>query len=289
MEYNIEGPVINKIERCKPLLGTFVEISISADVSDPTLMTLSNRAFTEIENIHKLMSFHEPDSELSKINRDAYTHSVPLSPSTEWVISNAIELSKITNGSYDVTIANDLMRHGGLPALYSLDNKGSWRDVIIENHHIFFEKEIKIDLGGIAKGFAVDQAMDILSKENVPYEQISINAGGDLRLLNWQNEIVKVRHPSPHKRGEFIDVAMQAPSLATSAPNYTNKNSLIIDPESNEILESKDSISVFADKCMLADALTKIVFLSSKYLSVLDVFRASALTIDLNGHIRQIQ
>ena len=278
----------NIIKRSKPLLGTFVEVSILADVNDDTLVKLSNLAFLEIEKIHKMMSFHNPDSELSMINSHAYKKNTVLSNQLEEVIQQALELSHITNGLYDITIADELMRQGGLPKQYPSSEAGSWRDINICNNHITFEKDIKIDLGGIAKGYAVDRAMEILQKQDIEYKQISINAGGDLRMLNWQGKMVYIRHPSPKKHGQFIEIPMKAPALATSAPNYTNKNSLIINPISKEKLRNRESISVFADKCILADALTKIFFLFSDFGTIAKLFDTSMVTINEAGNLRQV-
>ena len=81
---------------------------------------------------------------------------------------------------------------------------------------------------------------------------------------------------------------MKAPALATSAPNYTNKNSLIINPVSKEKLKNKDSISVFANKCILADALTKIFFLFSDFEAISNLFDTSMITINEAGNLRQV-
>lgn len=278
----------NIIKRCKPLLGTYIEISISADVSDDLLTKLSNMALKEIEKIHKLMSFHDQESELSKINAGAFKQPILLSKPTETVIQQALEISQATNGLYDITTASELIKHGSLPDFGNSETDGSWQDIKIHNHHISFERNIKIDLGGIAKGYAVDCAMEILECQNVDYKQVTINAGGDLRVLNWKGECANLRHPSPNKRRDFIEIPMKAPALATSAPNYTNKHSLIINPKSKERLKTNNSISVFTNKCILADALTKVFLLLPDPDQLLDLFGATVISVGANGNIRQL-
>lgn len=276
------------ISRNKPLLGTFVEIDIIADLPEPALLDLSTLAFQEIEKIQDLMSFHDPASELSHINKAAFKTSIPLSRPMADVIHQALHLSQLTGGLYDITVVPPLMRHGGLPRYYASDEQGAWHDISITDDVIRFSKDIKIDLGGIAKGYAVDRAMDFLRAQPVNYEQISINAGGDLRLLNWQNRKADIRHPSPKLRGQFITVNMQAPAVATSAPSYTNKNSLIIHPNTGMPITSKDSISVFAPTCMTADMLTKALFLVSEKGKLLKRFGASAVSVDQKGELHQL-
>ncbi len=276
---------MNSLSRCKPLLGTYVDISIAAPVSDDFLFHLTDLAFEEIGRIQSLMSFHDRNSELTKINKLAYLEPVAISADMENVVSHALFLSALTNGIYDISVAESLMHHGGLPSVYNDIEQGSSSDIALLNGHIKFAKNIKIDLGGIAKGYAVDQALDILMAQPVSYEQVCINAGGDLRFLNWQNETASIRHPSTKRRNCFLDVNMQAAALATSAPSYTNKNSLIIIPHNGSLLSSKDSISVFAPSCMIADAFTKILFINPQSETLLKQFGATALKINSKGTI----
>lgn len=252
-------------------------------MSDEALLHLSDLAFKEVEQIQRLMSFHDRDSELTKINKQAYLAPVEISVDMENVINHALLLSALTSGLYDISVADNLMHHGGLPKAYEDVEQGSWSDITLENGQIAFAKNIKIDLGGIAKGYAVDQAFNTLMSHSVPYEQICINAGGDLRFLKWQGENASIRHPSTKHRDRFIDVPMHAAALATSAPNYTNKNSLIIEPENGKALSNTDSISVFAPNCMIADAFTKVLFLKPTNRKLLEQFGASALRINAKG------
>ena len=62
----------NHIKRCKPLLGTYVEVSVSSESDDNALLDITEYVFSEIQRIENLMSFHNPDSELSYVNREAW-------------------------------------------------------------------------------------------------------------------------------------------------------------------------------------------------------------------------
>ncbi len=276
---------MNTLTRCKPFLGTYVDISLTADTTNDQLIEISNTAFLEIERIHNLMSFHQTDSELTKINKQAFLGPVSISDDMEAVISHALLLSALTSGSYDITVANELMHHGSLPRYYEEAESGTWNDISLLDGQIRFARNIKLDLGGIAKGYAVDKAMDVIASQPLELGQACVNAGGDLRFQNWQREIVDIRHPSPKRRDQFITVEMQAAAIATSAPEYTTKNSLIIEPESGSLIAAKDSISVFASSCMIADALTKVLFLRPDNPEILEQFKATALRIDKKGTI----
>ncbi|MEX0300198.1 MAG: FAD:protein FMN transferase [Kordiimonas sp.] len=274
---------MNTLTRCKPLLGTYVDISLTGEATDDQLIEVSNTAFAEIERIHNLMSFHRADSELTKINKQAFLGPVPITPDMEAVLSHALLLSALTSGIYDITVANELMHHGGLPNCFEDAESGTWNNVHLLDGKISFNKNIKLDLGGIAKGYAVDKAIDVIAAQPIELTQVCVNAGGDLRFQDWCNEKVNIRHPSPKRRDQFIAIDMQAPALATSAPEYTNKNSLIVEPETGSLISTDDSISVFAPSCMIADALTKVLFLKPDSIDILEQFKASALRIERKG------
>ena len=279
---------MNTISRSKPLLGTFVEISLSADVLDDELLAASTLAYAEIERIQNLMSFHDSDSELSTINKNAYEGAVPISRDTTAVLNHAQSLSRLTRGLYDIAIGHDLMRLGGLPQNYKDSEAGNWQDFEILGSEVSFKRNIKIDLGGIAKGYAVDCAASALTCCGTTFEQITINAGGDIWMLNWHGQHVNVRHPNARKRNSFCAIEMASAALATSAPNHVGRNSLIINPVSREYISSTNSISVFAPSCMVADALTKAVFLSSDPNELLMHFSASAVCIDSRGNMQSL-
>ena len=278
---------MNALHRSKPLLGTFVDISIVADLSDRDLLELSTLAYAEIMRIQDLMSFHDKNSALSYINKNAFNHKIQIFPSLEFVVGYALRLSALTDGLYDITVADKLMELGGLPRIYPKTpaRSGSWRSVILKDGYVEFKDDIKIDLGGIAKGYAVDCAFDILGETNVNFDQITINAGGDLRLLNYAGQMIDIRHPCVHKKGEFISVPLKNSAMATSMPSYTNKNSLIINMKTYQALDSSDSLSICAPTCMIADSLTKVFLLKSDDFSLLEKFNADALRICLKGEM----
>ncbi|MBV1885756.1 MAG: FAD:protein FMN transferase, partial [Parvibaculaceae bacterium] len=174
---------MNTLSRCKPLLGTFVEVSVSANTSDKELIALSNQAFDEIDIIHRLMSFHDETSELSRLNKTAHLKPHMLSKDMGAVLSQALSLSALTDGLFDVSIGQELVAQGSLPNhLARQHSSGSWKDIVLDEEKVFFKKPLLIDLGGIAKGYAVDCALKKLSSAH----SALVNAGGDLACTDWQ-------------------------------------------------------------------------------------------------------
>lgn len=273
---------MNSISRCKPLLGTYVRLTLTADAARDALLAMSVRAFARIQRVERLMSFHDPDSELSRLNRLAHRQPCPVSAETEAVLRQAQRLSRASHGLFDISIAPALIRQGLLPAINTdLDESANWRDLRLENGRVSFAKKMLIDLGGIAKGYAVDQAMSVLSDDI----DAVINAGGDIRMNRWQDKTVSIRYAaSSHE--QTVETPMRAAAIASSAGYYLNGKSAIIAPGQKQAPASPCVYSVFASNCMLADALTKIAFLSGGRHDLIRASGARLLCVDLRGRVR---
>src|SRR5437867_1839638 len=183
-----------EIRRCRPLLGTFVEIAASG-IDAAALERAIEAAFLTIAQVHRLMSFHDPESELSRMNRDAFCRSVRVHPWTWRVLKSARKFSRNTDGIFDITTAWRLVKWNYLPRFDLRIGTGSSCDIIFEkNRHVRFRRPLTIDLGGIAKGFAVDRAVEALKRNGVMSG--IVNAGGDLRAFGSAYQLVHVRHPT---------------------------------------------------------------------------------------------
>ena len=278
----------NHIKRCKPLLGTYVEVSVlSENNNNNTLIDLSECVFSEIQRIENLMSFHDLDSELSYINREAYNYPCSISKDMEEVLLAALNLSKVTNGIYDISIAPSLVRNGILPdQSIDVDDRANWQDISIANGKISFKRKLLIDLGGIAKGYAVDRALCLVEDQ---VKNITVNAGGDLRIKEWSGESVGIKASDTKGSNSLIFVPMHQAALATSSNYYMDVNkSAIIDPFTKKELKDKKSISVFASSCMLADALTKVAFLDITLIPIFKSIGVKALSIDKSRNAQDL-
>lgn len=267
---------MNRISRCKLLLGTFVEVTLKADLTDEELIQQSEKAYKEIARIEQLMSFHNVDSELSTINRSAHINAIKISKDMQTVLSLALKISQLTDGLYDISIAPELVQLALLPDHnLSVDPSANWQDIALDNNILLFKKPLQLDLGGIAKGYAVDQAISVLPS----HIKATINAGGDIRMTEWQGQRIGIRKPYS-KNGQLVPVKMKNSAIASSAGYFVDTDHAIISPLSKQAISDKRSVSIFSQSCMVADALTKVAFLMTDYQSVLDHFQAQALFID---------
>ncbi len=278
------APRVNSIRQCKPLLGTYVEIHLTADLDDDALLDLSLAAFDEIERIQKLMSFHDPESELTRINQSAHLGAIEISTDLWNVLYFAQKLHHASGGFFDPAIAPELVRrgllpdHGGAPA-----RTAGWECVRLIEGAIHFTAPLKIDLGGIAKGYAVDRALAIIGDA----VDATVNAGGDLAMTRWQGRDVEIRTPESNGR-ETITVPMENRALATSAAYFLQDQQVIFDPHDRLPLAGKRSVSVFAHSCMVADALTKVALLMSEPAEVVKNFDAAGFIMSLEGALKRL-
>ena len=270
---------MNTITRCKPLLGTYVEMTVSGNQSRSDLIDLSSIAFSEIENVQNLMSFHDQESQLSYINKHAFDHSCDLSPELEEVLRQAVQISEMTQGVFDISVASELVKNGKLPNHgISVDETADWSDIKISQGQVKFEKPMLLDLGGIAKGYAVDKAISALDDT----VEAVINAGGDMRMTHWQGQSISIRNDA---LGNHCNLEMSAPAVASSADYFLNGESVIISPDLRQPVQDPTTYSVFASNCMLADALTKIAFLSEDRVDIIRSYDAQLVSVDQTGNI----
>ncbi len=273
------------IERARPLLGTTVAVRVHG-LDEKDAHQAINEAFEDIALIHRLMSFQESDSDLSRLNRDAADRAIDVHAATFEVLKRAEEMSQLSGGCFDITIAPQLVALGMLPAPDSRrepDPEATWRDVNLQpNCRVRFQRPLWIDLGGIAKGYAVDRAVEILRARGAI--QACVNAGGDLRIHGPDSERVLL---TPGEfRGDSLPVlevenAAVASSGSTQPHVGDNPCAPHFDGRSRQSVSKGGFVAVLAQHCVTADALTKgVLALQEHSEPLLRQFGASAHLYD---------
>jgi thiamine biosynthesis lipoprotein len=220
-------------------------------------------AFAAVEHIHGLLSAHDPASELSLLNREAASQAVTVSPETFAVLRCADRMAAESGGAFDYTLGPKLAEWGLRPASLYRKNPGNWRHVrLLPGRKVLFLRPLTLDLGGIAKGFAVDAAIEVLRRRGV--RSAVVNAGGDLRVFGPEQTAIHIRHPAAPQSFAHI-INLQHSALATSSPCFTECNwhrqrvSHLVNPLQATAITGHVSVTVRARECWLADALTKVV------------------------------
>lgn len=255
------------MRRCKPLLGTFVEISIEQEDAEASM----NYAFAEIEKVQDLMSFHLPQSELSKINRQAHLRPIQIDRWTAKILHIAKDIYVHSSGLFNCGVGHRLIASGLLPNHLNINGHqfGGIEDLyFIDQETVRSVCPLCLDLGGIAKGFAVDMAVNTLIARGV--NSGTVNAGGDLRVFGNIPQIIYLRNPQvPSQLFEIGSLSNGA--IATSGLYFSIRDkpkSHIVHPfkktELNIDESLLDSYSILAKECVYADALTKVLALSKQ-------------------------
>lgn len=242
-------------KRAKPQLGTFVEITLS-----PGNAAVFEKAFTRIERIQQLMSAHTAESDLAKISRGAHLDQIKVDASTAEVIRHSLKWAEMSNGAFDPVRAGVELVHAGRRPWFAntLPDRGAtWRDLECGEDFVKSTRPIAIDLGGVAKGYAVDQAAEMIASSGC---EGVVNAGGDIRFIGSGERTLSIRRPDV--TGGFVELReIPFPAVATSGSyQYAveGMNLDLIDSIAGGTVSTRISITVFAANCMLADAMTKV-------------------------------
>jgi thiamine biosynthesis lipoprotein len=285
----------DKVRRARPLLGTFVEIE-AAGAAKSKMDAAIDAAFDVVAQVQRLMSFHEDDSDVSRLNREAWLRPVKVDAWTFRVLEAAVDLHRRSKGTFDIAVAPTLQNMGLLPRPDGDPRIGTQARsfdavVLLEEQTVRFgDRGIRIDLGGIAKGFAVDRALEVL--RGFGLASGLVNAGGDLAAFGREPQTIHIRHPRDPRR-LMCRVEITDEALASTARRFDllssaeTTGSAIIDPATGKPTDVIDGATVRAESCMMADALTKIVMIcGTEAIEWLELYNASALLISSDGDVR---
>lgn len=268
------------VRRAKPLLGTLVSITvegISADAASSVVAT----CFERIARVHRCMSFQDPHSDVSRLNREAHRKPVQVDPDTVGVLRLAADVSARSAGTFDVTVSPSLSaawkRHE--PCRFAMpDEQAQWSDIeLLPRCHVRFARRLVVDLSGIAKGYAVDRALELLSEREPA--QGCVNAGGDLGICGSEAAYVRLDVPMDGQATlPLIEITNGC--LASSGPRENAAASVELEfvDGAARCTVAPRFVSVLASSCAVADALTKVVMAAgTRSRSVLRHYAARAL------------
>jgi FAD:protein FMN transferase len=257
-------------------MGTLVEISVFE--KDKELAQLAiQKAFNEIKRIENLMSTHIPSSEITKINQSAGIQFQPVSPEVFEVVSRALYWAEKTHGAMDISMGpvQSLWdfdgNHPSLPDKDELKQalpKIDFRKIQLADQTVFLaEKGMRIHLGAIAKGYAVDRAIEILKDATI--HSALINAGGDLKALGKRHDQTawNIGLQNPRKPESILATfAIAEMAVATSGDyqKYFNHEGKryhhILNPKTGYPVIGVMSATVITKTVMDADALSTALF-----------------------------
>jgi FAD:protein FMN transferase len=261
--------------REEAIMGTAIRVELwDNDAADAKAAI--DAVMAEMHRIDAAMSPHKPDSDLSRINAQAAAAPVQLSEEMARLVAQAIDFSKLSGGAFDITYASvghlyDYRQRikPGDAAIARACKAVGWRNLILDPaaRTLRFAREgVRIDLGGFAKGHAVDNAVAILGRLGIGHAIVS--AGGDSRVLGDRRGrpwTVAIR--DPRRAGSVVAVLpLEDVSISTSG-DYERffehdgvRHHHVLDPRTGKSPSGVHSVTILAADGLTTEGLSKSVF-----------------------------
>lgn len=239
-----------------------------------------NKAVDEINRLETVLSAEKQESDIYKLNE---TGSGTLSTDTKNIVSKALEINKTTNGAFDISIYPLMVKWGFTTQKYNVPSKNEISKLLkdVDSSKIIFDEKsgniklkenMKIDLGGIAKGYTSSRVMQIFKECGVKSGLVSL--GGNVQALGTKTDGTawQIAIENPDKSSDYIGVvSVKDKAVITSGgyERYFEKNGKtyhhILDPETGYPAESGvKSVTIVSDDGTLADALSTSLFVMGK-------------------------
>jgi thiamine biosynthesis lipoprotein len=292
-----------EVKRKSLIMDTTVEITALGEDEEFVSAALE-QAFSELRRIEARYSFYREDSVISRINQAAGIRPVEVDEETLKIITESLEFSRISRSAFDISFAalsgwwNPAQPPESLPTSADLKpvlEKVGYEKIKVDpvERTVFFLKDgMRIDLGGVVKGYAVDRAIHVLREAGV--RDALVNVGGDLRAMGrHRGRAWRIGIQNPRRRGGLLGrMSVEDKAVATSG-DYERffmldgrRYSHIIDPRTGFPAGGCQSVTVVADTAMFADALATAVFVlgAKEGLSLIESLpRVQGLVIDSEG------
>jgi thiamine biosynthesis lipoprotein len=262
------------VKRTQILLGTVVEIQVR-DVDEEKAGDAITKAFAEIKRIDDLFTTYNEASPVWKLNNSSDS-IISVDSEIYSLIVLCDSITKLSNGSFDVSLDN-LTKVWGfytddpkLPTKAEIDSallNSGWQNIVLLGDNKIIKKEkVRLNFGAIAKGYAVDKAIDVLKNSGI--KQALVNAGGEISVIgnDW---IVGIQHPR-EINSIIKKIKLDGFTVATSGDYEQyfevdgNRYHHILDPKTGYPSTGLQSVTIINKSNTFADALATAVFVMGK-------------------------
>jgi thiamine biosynthesis lipoprotein len=210
-------------------LGTLVDIAID-EAHGVDAGEVLGSTFRLVSELEQCLSAHRSDSELVRLCERAHREPVPVSGPLREVLDSAAVISRQSRGIFDVSLGQRMR------------SNLKW----LRNDSVAFRRPMRLDLGGIAKGYVIDRVVDHLQSRGVTAGRV--NAGGDFRVFGATEQPISLRFEDGFRT--IGRVTSGAVAVSTAARH--------VDGRSGSTVKTSLMVVVFAPSAIIADALTKI-------------------------------
>jgi thiamine biosynthesis lipoprotein len=262
------------IADARPMMGTEVSVYLWSDDPEAGRLAL-DEAFAEADRIDRLMSTYKDRSEISKINREAGSAPVAVGDELFSLVQRAIDISILTRGAFDITF-DSVGQHYDFRAQQRPDAATVEAERRFIDYRLveldkargtirFAEEGVRINLGGIAKGYFVERGARILARRGI--EHAVVSAGGDSRLLGDRRGrpwLVAIRDPRGEGNAMHLPLSDEAISTSGDYERYFEVQGVryhhILEPDSGKPAGGVHSATVIGPDAVITDALSTSVF-----------------------------
>jgi FAD:protein FMN transferase len=272
------GQGLVRVQIPKTMLNTNVTITVYAKDKDSGKEAI-DKAYAKIQSLEEAISRHLPESDISRVNRDAGDKPVQVSPETFDLIQRNKEFGALTEGAFDITVTPliQLWQAAGRKGVLPRDEERAAARALVGYDKLlldpanrtvkFAKKGMAIDLGGNGKGYAADLAAKVLKAEGITSALVA--CGGDMAAVGrkpngqkWQIGIQDPTKPeSPLNTIQGWNLELENESVSTSG-NYQRfvviqgqRYSHILDPSTGMPADAVPSVTVIAANTTLTDTL----------------------------------
>jgi thiamine biosynthesis lipoprotein len=259
------------------MLNTLVEITVAARNERATHKAVA-AAYEEIRRIEALLSRYHPESQIYTINKHAGQGAVEVDLEVARIVRRSLQYAKLTHGAFDMTIGPvvDLWgigtEHERVPDVAELQailKYIDYRKVEIQGEQVIRlqSSEMKLDLGGVAKGYSIDRAIEVLQRHGIT--SALVNAGGDISCLGTKPDgtpwRIGIKHP--RESGILGIIQLKDRAVATSGDyervffqNHIRFHHLF-DPHTGTPARGCQSVTILAETAEVADVFATAAFI----------------------------
>jgi thiamine biosynthesis lipoprotein len=265
---------VKAIKRTQILLGTVVEIQVR-DADENKAEYAITKAFAEVKRIDDLFTTYNVQSPVWKLNNTTDS-IISVDPEIYNLIVLCDSVTKLSNGSFDVSLDNLTKAWGfytenpQLPAQMEIDSVlmvSGWTNIkLMGDNKIIKNKKVGLNFGAIAKGYAVDKAINFLKNSEI--KEALVNAGGEIRVIgnDW---VVGIQHPE-EINSIIKKIKLKENTVATSG-NYEQYFDVdgtryhhILNPKTGYPSKGLQSVTIINKSNTFADGLATAVFVMGK-------------------------
>ena len=292
------------VQKTEPIMGTDVTITVVAPSPKEGEVAI-DASMDELKRLDRMLSLYKDDSDVSRVNRESGKHPVKVSPETIEVVEDALKVSRMTHGVFDITVGPLVvlwqmrLKEGRVPTdgeISRVKRLVNYRNIAVDKNAstVFLKKAGMImDLGGM-KGYTTDRAAAVLKARGITNALVAV--AGDIRAMGRRQDgepwRIGVQHPrQADKLLATLELVDKSVSTSGDYERFTIVNHKryhhIIDPRTGRPSTGVISVTLVGDPGALVDPLTKAPFIlgPAEGMKLVREAGAEAIIVDEHGRV----